>query len=89
MNDKKLKELTADLAMLTVQFSAINKILMSLMMVLDPQALQSALDSIRSMRDTAEEVSVDRLATEYALAQLELAINGPRPQKRFQVVPKE
>jgi hypothetical protein len=80
------QELASTFAMLTIQFSAMNQILMGLLMVLDPAVLQSIQETIQTRYDTLEAESVDHHATAFALAQLELALNGPAPKKRFQVV---
>lgn len=83
MTDKELKDFTASFMMLTVQFSAMNQILMGLLMVLDPAVLKSIQAMIQEPSDTLEEGTVAHHATSFALAQLDLAINGPTPKKRL------
>jgi hypothetical protein len=81
------KELTANLSMLAVQFSALNQIVMGLMMVLDPAVLESTRDTIQERLDTLEAGTLDQHATAYAIAQLSLVINGPAPKTRLRLVP--
>jgi len=56
-------------------------------MVLDPAVVKSIQATIQEVSGSLEEGSMDHHATMFALAQLELAINGPAPKKRFQLVP--
>ena len=89
MSDKIINELSTNLAMLTVQTSSMNQILMGLLMVLDPAVLKSVQETIQESHSTHEDGSLDQMASNFALAQIELALNGPAPKGRLRVVTAE
>ena len=80
------KQLAANLSMLAIQFSALNQIVMALLMETGPDVLKAARETIQERLATLQEGTADHHSTLFALAQLNLALNGPNPKTQLSLV---